>query len=481
MRHGFASLAVVAAVGIALAGCGSDNTGPVQQTGAPRMSVTTDASGTTYVILGKDNMLPANFASSVAKAGGVVTASNPQIGVAYVTSSDPAFKTKASAISGVAGVAPDQLVQWIDPNENVFEAGDVTDDVVGGSDETFFNLQWANKAVHAPEALALGATGAGARVAVLDGGLNNTHIDLDGSVDVAHSASFVPGFNFNQDVAGFSHATHVAGIVAAQDDGVGTIGVAPGATIIGVKVLHGGSGTFEAVIQGIVYASTPISQGGAGAKIINMSLGAGFALQGTEAAQLIAALNRATAYATQQGVTVIASAGNSGVDVDHTANIVFVPAQSANVLAVSATGPLGFAVGYPSGATNFTRPASYTNFGQSIVDFGAPGGDFALPGNANCTLPRIPSGTITTACWVFDMVISPGSIPGNTSYFFAAGTSMAAPHVAGVAALILEKHGLNLSPAQVKTYLQASADDLGKSGNDDFYGKGFVNALRAVQ
>jgi subtilisin family serine protease len=481
MRHGFASLAVVASVSIALAGCGSDNTGPVEQSGAPRMSVTTDASSTTYVILGKDSKLPANFASSVTKAGGVVTASSPQIGVAYATSSDPGFKTKASAISGVAGVAPDQLVQWIDPNETVTEAGDVTDDVVGGSDETFFNLQWANKAVHAPEALALGATGAGARVAILDGGLNDTHIDLNGSVDVAHSASFVPGFNFNEDVAGFSHATHVAGIVAAQDDGVGTIGVAPGATIIGVKVLHSGSGTFEAVIQGIVYASTPISQGGAGAKIINMSLGAGFPLQGKDAAQLIAALNRATEYATQQGVTVIASAGNSGVDVDHTANIVFVPAQSANVLAVSATGPLGFAVGYPNGATNFTRPASYTNFGQSIIDLGAPGGDFALPGNAVCSIPRIPSGSVTTACWVFDMVISPGSIPSTGGYFFAAGTSMAAPHVAGVAALILEKHGLNLSPAQVKNYLEAAADDLGKGGNDDFYGKGFVNALRAVQ
>jgi subtilisin family serine protease len=475
------SLAVVVA-GILLVGCSAENTGPQRDTSnIPRMALATDASAPTYVVLGANNTLPANFAASVATAGGVVAASNPEIGVAYVTSSDPGFKSKALQISGVAGVGKDQLVQWTDPNEQVLDAGDVTEDVVGGSDETFFNLQWANKAVHAPEALALGVTGAGARVAVLDGGLNNTHIDLDGSVDVTHSASFVPGFNFNQDVAGFSHATHVAGIIAARDNGIGTIGVAPGATIIGVKVLHNGSGTFEAVIQGIIYASTSISQGGAGAKIINMSLGAGFPKQGVDAAQLIAALNRATAYATQQGVTVIASAGNSGVDVDHTANLVFVPAQSANVLAVAATGPVGFAVGYPNGATNFTRSASYTNFGQSIIDLAAPGGDNVLPGSAVCSIPRIPTGSVTTLCFVFDFVISPGSIPSNTGYFFADGTSMAAPHVAGVAALILQKHGLNLSPDQVRAYLQASADDLGKPGNDDFYGKGFVNALRAAQ
>jgi subtilisin family serine protease len=80
------------------------------------------------------------------------------------------------------------------------------------------------------------------------------------------------------------------------------------------------------------------------------------------------------------------------------------------------------------------------------------------------------------------MVLSPGSLaPANGSYFFSAGTSMAAPHVAGVAALIIEKNGGSMHPAQVEAALRQSADDLGKPGNDDFYGRGFVNALRAVQ
>jgi len=478
MHIRFVPLAVAAA-GALLVGCSADNTGPSQQTLAPRMALT-GSGATNYVLVASSTTLPANLAAQISNAGGTLTASSDQIGVAYASSSDPGFQEQAAAISGLATVDPDMVVQWV-PNEQVIDAGDVSQDDVGGSDETFFNAQWANKAVHAPEALALGYSGAGARVAVLDGGLNNTHIDLIGGVDVAHSVSFVPGFNFNQDVSGFSHATHVAGIVAARDNGVGTIGVAPGATIIGVKVLQNGSGTFEAVIQGIVYASTPITLGGGGAKIINMSLGATFPKQGVGAAHLIAALNRATAYATAQGTTIIASAGNNGLDMDHTANIVSVPAMSPNVIAVSATGPVGFAVNYPNGATNFTRPASYTNFGQSIVDLSAPGGDFVLPGNDICLVPRIPTGNLINFCWVFDLVLSPGTIPSNTGYFFAAGTSMAAPHAAGVAALILQKHGLNLSPDQVRAYLQASADDLGKTGNDDFYGKGFVNALRAVQ
>jgi subtilisin family serine protease len=480
MHSRFVSLAVAAA-GALLVGCSADNTGPQKESAAPRMALTADASSPTYVVNGANNTLPANFAASMATAGGAVAAANPEIGVAYVTSGDPNFKTKALQIAGVAGVGKDQLVQWVSPNEQVIDAGDVAEDVLGGTDETFFNLQWNYTAVHAGQALALGFDGTGARVAVIDGGLNDTHIDLAGSVDVAHSASFVAGKKFNEDVAGFSHATHVAGIIAARDNGVGTIGVAPGATIIGVKALQGGSGSFEAVIQAIMYASTPISQGGAGARIINMSLGATFPKQGTDAAQLIAALNRATSYASDHGVTLIVSAGNGGLDMDHTANIVAVPAMSPHVLAVAATGPVGFAVNYPNGATNFTRPASYTNFGQSITDFAAPGGDNVLPGSAVCSIPRIPAGSVTTACFVFDFVISPGSIPGNTGYFFADGTSMAAPHVAGVAALILQKHGLDLSPAQVRAYLAASADDLGKSGNDDFYGAGFVNALRAVQ
>src|SRR5262249_30050507 len=300
------------------------------------------------------------------------------------------------------------------------------------------------------------------------------------NLDVAHSRSFVSGqpFNFDQarDTLGvcnrndtFWHGTHVAGIVAAPGQNLGTVGIAPNATIIGVKVLHCGSGSFAAVIGGIVYAATPIAEGGAGADIINLSLGAQFPLAGVGAAQLAVVLGKATTYAYQRGVTVIAALGNNATDLDHTANTVFLPPMSPHVIAVSATGPIGFALG----ATNFDHPASYTNFGQSAVAFAAGGGDFQLPGNALCSLPRNPAGSVTTACWVFDMVMAPcrGSGGSNGTYCWAAGTSMATPAVSGVAALIVGKFG-RIGPSAVEARLRASADGLGKPGDDDFYGGG---------
>src|SRR5437763_12412523 len=110
----------------------------------------------------------------------------------------------------------------------------------------------------------------------MDVGLYRSHRDRRNGGGVAHSASFVPGFAFNQDVGTFWHATHVAGIIAAEAQSIGTVGVAPQATIIGVKALHNGSGAFSWIINAIYYAATPIAQGGGGANIINMSLGAGF-------------------------------------------------------------------------------------------------------------------------------------------------------------------------------------------------------------
>jgi subtilisin family serine protease len=437
----------------------------------------------TYLVSFGDDA-PSDLAARLERAGGKVKKIRAEAGVASVTSDAPDFEQQVSAIAGVEGVGQDRIIQWVDPNMKIVKADDVAGSGgVGaasiGDNETFFGIQWAPKSIHAPEAWDAGARGNGVRVAVLDGGLNADHVDLAGGVDVACSASMVDGFNFNEDVAGFSHATHVAGIIAARDNGIGTIGVAPGATIIGVKVLQNGTGSFEDVIEGIMYAAdpstTPGKEGCARADVINMSLGSTF-VPTREDKELLKALDKATKFADKHGVTVIASAGNEGQNLDDEKTLVTVPAQSARVLAISATGPVGFALG----ATNFSRPASYTNFGKSLVSFGAPGGDGVLPGDDLCTVPLPGFGTITNFCWVFDLVISPGSITGN-SYFFAAGTSMAAPATAGVAALIIEAHGGSMKPSQVEAKLKQSSDDLGKPGKDEFYGQGFVNALRAIQ
>ena len=146
------------------------------------------------------------------------------------------------------------------------------------------------------------------------------------------------------------------------------------------------------------------------------------------------------------------------------------PAESGNAIAISATGPQEWAYG----ETNYERPASYSNFGNSLVWLAAPGGDFAYPGNENCTV------LVVRPCWVFDMVLS--TVRGSSaagSYGWAAGTSMAAPAAAAVAALIKQANP-SATPAQLKTKLAQSATDEGKVGQDAFYGRGFVNARRAV-
>ena len=117
--------------------------------------------------------------------------------------------------------------------------------------------------------------------------------------------------------------------------------------------------------------------------------------------------------------------------------------------------------------------ASYTNYGTADVAFAAPGGD-AMYSKKDEIAYNFRG--ISQYVWALDMVMS----LTNNGYSWSAGTSMAGPHVAGVAALIIGKHGSPMAPAQVLSVLRASADDLGKPGRDPYYGYGRVNALRAV-
>jgi subtilisin family serine protease len=430
----------------------------------------------TYVLMA--NKWNAEQDAAVAASGGTVSFRHGKTGIGVVTSPYSDFLSRALATKAFQTGAQDMIVQWQPP----VPEGGVIEAAVTPGDETFVNLQWNIKAVEAEGAWAAGFTGYGSRVAVVDGGIYTAHIDLAGQVDIAASRSFVPGQPFDYDTGTFWHATHVAGIIAAKDNGIGTIGIAPDATIIGVKVLHGGSGYFSWIISGILYASTPIAEGGAGADIINMSLGALFPRGGgnTGAGPLVAALNKAVNYA-GQNTLVVSAAGNDYLDLDHAGSLIVIPAESGSGIAVSATGPVGFAVGYPNGATNFRRPASYTNYGNSVIWLAAPGGDFVLPGNDICSVPRVPSGTVLQYCWALDMVMScvRGSGGSISTYSWGAGTSMAAPAVSAVAALAKQRFP-GIPVGDLKTLLGRTADDEGKNGHDPYYGRGFVNARRAA-
>lgn len=399
---------------------------------------------------------------AVAAAGGTIVWKHGASGIGVATSSSRTFLKKVQASKSFQQVAKDVAVQWQQPT---FEQADVTP----YDEDFYYPYQWSLWSIDAEGAWNNGCTGAGVRVAVIDGGIYDIHPDIEPNLDKSCSASFVPGLDYNEDtdVDEFWHGTHVAGIVAAADNEFGVIGVAPDATLVGIKALDNGSGSFGQIIGAILYAADPASFGRpecARADIINMSLGALFPKSAVGGGPLNAAMAKAVNFAGSKGVLVISATGNDGVDLGQAYNWVVVPAQSGSGLAVSATGPEG----YYYGATDFRRPASYSNYGEGVVSVAAPGGDFTLAyeGDAN---------------YVFDMVISTcrgDTTPPTFSFCFAAGTSMAAPHAAGVAALIL---GANpgIDKGTLKEMLLDATDDEGKSGNDEFYGKGYVNAYKA--
>ncbi|AKD05891.1 peptidase S8 and S53 subtilisin kexin sedolisin [Pontibacter korlensis] len=429
--------------------------------------------------MSSSNSLPSDLEGQVKFLKGNVTGLLKEVGMATVTSTDPDFAAKAGKIQGVSAVIRDAEIQWLNPdNEKTFDAAALNvNPASSGDSEPYFFLQWGHTAIQAPAAWNAGARGKGVKVAVLDTGFFLDHPDLKSNI--ASSASFVPGepaqFKSIPNVRTSSHGSHVAGTIAAADNGLGVIGVAPDAQLILVKVLRdSGSGSFSWMMQGILHAVAE------GADVINMSLGAGLPRNGkfldengnmindTKAVQeLLNAISRVTTYATQQGVTVISSAGNDGNNGNKDQSLVYIPASAPNVISISSTAPTGW-FNNPL-TTNLDGVASYTNFGTPAVSFAAPGGDFSYPTNELSSL-GIP-------VWALDMVLSTGTERG---YNWNAGTSMASPHAAGVAALIIGQNGGSMDPKKVEAALRASADDLGKPGRDPYYGHGRVNAYKAV-
>jgi subtilisin family serine protease len=388
----------------------------------------------------------------IAAAGGTILAKLDSIGVIVASSANPAFLDIVSRDRRIGEAAEDVEVNWI-PNETAVEADESALIAQGLNSEPYWGYQWNIRQIHADLTAAAGYMGSGVRVAVLDSGIWSGHPDIAPNIDLTLCKSFVPGEpGIDPIVFGFNHGTHVAGIIAAPINDRGIQGVAPLARIVAVKVLGSatGSGAFSWIIQGIEYAVS------IQADVINMSLGATFDrinAGGGGAGPLIAALNRAIDHAMAAGTIVVSAAGNEGVNLN--SRLWSIPAQSGNGMAVSATGPYNQA--------NFDMPASYTNYGQSVIDVAAPGGDYI-------------SGS------VLDYIISPA---GRTSggiyqYYFAVGTSMAAPHVSGLAALIIGKFG-HLKPAQIKALIEQTADDILKPGADPYSGKGRINAAAALQ
>ena len=422
-----------------------------------------------YMVITNSETLPAGFETTISAYGQIVR-SIPEIGVVVIKPTISNFETKVAKLTAVKAVVPDLVAKWIEPNKLVNEANPTSI----GTDETYFQYQWGMDAIDAPEAWNAGYTGEGARVFILDNGIDAEHTDLAPNLNTALCTSFVPDEDYNIDNGlYFHHGTHVAGIIAAVNNSKGVIGVAPDAEIVAVKVLseYTGSGAFSWINDGIVYAANNE------ADVINMSMGAtfdrnGFYLDGNNDLQkipavylqsLILAQQRAVNYAFKKGAVIIASAGNGGSNFDGNASVFKIPAELQNVIAVSATAPNYWYNDLINGVPNpnLDIPASYTDFGKSLVAIAAPGGDIDFYGSSNGYL---------------DMVLSTVS----EGYSWAAGTSMASPHVAGVAALIIAKNGGKMSPQEVTKQLLKTADKIDGNGISAYFGNGRVNAFRAV-
>lgn len=415
-----------------------------------------------YLLLFKGNRLPNGFSDDIAAKGGTIIYQHDS-GFAYVGGLSEDAASSLQARKDVSEFVANTAFSLNLPDAPELHSEEAvvssTEDPAGAF---FYARQWHYPAIGADKAWAAGFLGSeDVTVAILDGGIDYTNVDLAGLVDLSRSISFVPsddalvdtffpGRNYITDLQ--YHGTHVAATVASN--GIVGAGTTSKTTLTGIKVCGiNGSCSFGAIFSGLLYASET------GVDVANMSLGGGFVKAGN--GQFVGFINSLMNSVRRAGVTVVVSAGNSAADLDKNGNIYSAFCDSPNVICVSATGPTAReTVNGPF--TDVDAPAVYTNFGRSAIDVAAPGGNTGAPVWAVCSQTSL----VVPVCQTGNFIIG------------LSGTSMASPHVSGLAALLISQGAKN--PAQVKSAILQSADDLGEPGTDKFYGKGRINVANAL-
>lgn len=306
--------------------------------------------------------------------------------------------------------------------------------------DPLYQYQWHMGNIQAESAWEIQTGNSSVVVAVVDTGVAYENYGSFMLAPDLADTNFVPGYDFvnndshpNDDD---SHGTHVTGTIAqSTNNNTGTAGLAFNAAIMPVKVLNAeGTGTYEAIASGIKWAADN------GADVINLSLGGGVDSP---------TMSDAVRYAYLKGVTIVAAAGNNGIS-----RVSYPAAYDAYVIAV--------------GATRYDNTRSkYSNYG-SALDLVAPGGDVNVDQNGDGYGDGVLQNTFNPDT----------KNPGEFSYWFFQGTSMAAPHVSGVAALLIS-NGVT-GPDEVRNVLQTTAKDLGTTGRDNYYGYGLVDAYAAL-
>ncbi|HEY0996888.1 MAG TPA: S8 family serine peptidase [Gemmatimonadaceae bacterium] len=500
----FPTVATVAALSLTLAACADRSAPTATLATAPRDAAfsaeAADAPGTTYLVRFRGAGIPSSFAGSVAAAGGELVFAHDKAGIAVVSGMTAEGAAALGNADGVAAVDEDaytvleqpEVTEVLDASTDL-QPSDAPQSPANPAAAAFFGRQlWNLQAISAPAAWAAGATGSSSTlVGILDTGIDYLHPDLVGRVDLGLSRSFLSAAENARVPAGANlvadlnyHGTHVASTVASN--AYIAAGVTTNVRLVGLKVCapgtaaNGFSGTCptSGTLAAILYAADN------GIAVINMSLGGGFnrrqaSAQGGFGPSFLATINQVMNYARRNGTLVVVSAGNAAVDMSHNGNGYNTYCDAPAVVCVSATGPTAAGLfgtaQYPRGVylniQNVDALAYYSNVGNNIT-VAAPGGN-AIPVWASCSGFTLHPGLAGCRSRFYNSPTSwSGSIVGLS------GTSMAAPHVTGVAAVIAGQVGRN--PAQIAARLQQSADDLGAPGFDPAYGHGRVNLLRAA-
>ncbi|MBQ0915860.1 S8 family serine peptidase [Streptomyces sp. RM99] len=469
---------------------------------APTLSAdATSSASTSYVVnVRPGHGLPAHVKRAIAEAGGTVVTSYDRIGVVVVHSSNPDFarqvrKARGVQSAGATRTAPLPSAATTDTGApKVLSGKEIAAAEAAEGQDPLQGLQWDLPAIKADKAHEKSLGSEKVTVAVIDTGVDDTHPDIAPNFDRDASVNCVSGKPDTTDgawrpgAAESPHGTHVAGEIAAAKNGVGMTGVAPGVKVSGIKVSNP-DGFFytEAVVCGFMWAAEH------GVDVTNNSYYTDpwyfNCKNDPDQKALVEAVTRASRYAEKKGAVNVAAAGNENYDLssdeitdpsspnDTTpgdrvvdpSECLDIPTQLPGVVTVAATGAKGL-------------KSSFSNHGLGVVDIAAPGGDSTAYQKPE---PPATSGLIL------------GTLPGG-KWGYMAGTSMASPHVAGVAALIKSTHP-HASPAMVKALLYAQADatactepyDIDGDGKVDavcegsknrngFYGWGMADALDAV-
>ncbi|WP_447036597.1 S8 family peptidase [Streptomyces sp. DSM 118878] len=497
-------LAVASAVAF-LPGSASARPAALPDAPASAATASAEAKSLSYVVNVRPGKASARLAErAITKAGGKVVIAYDKIGVIVVHSANADFaktirKARGVQSAGSTRTAP-LLAQADDALESerpltAAEAAAAAGKASAGQDE-LEPLQWDLPAMKADKAHEISLGSRRVTVGVLDSGVDDTHPDIAPNFDRGASASCLGGVPVQKGdawrpVAGESdHGMHVAGTIAAAKNGTGVTGVAPGVKVASLKVAEPATGMYytEAVVCGFMWAADH------GVDVTNSSYYTDPWLFNctTDADQraLVDAVGRATKYAERKGAVNVAAAGNARTDLAQdeilddsspgdttpvprtikTKDCFDLPSQLPGVVTVSATGAKGI-------------KASYSNYGKGVIDVTSPGGD-----STKYQAPAAPA--------VDGRILS--TLPGG-KFGYKGGTSMAAPHAAGVVALLKSTHPY-ASAARLKALLGRQADAIactdpydidgdgkadavceGGKNKNSFYGVGMTDALDAVR